>query len=391
LEFIAGMSDPQVSPSVDAFTIRGVSLRRLAIDSSPFYNGYPVPPDEKSVWEFPLLSIETDAGVTGYSMGYGTSGQGHGMAQALLDTYAHLILGENALFHEKIWHKLRRKNRHVYDMTDTCQGIIDVALWDIKGKHANMPIAVLLGQNRTAIPTYATGSRNLFTGADVAAEALKRKQEGYAAYKLQLWDGAKSDIPRIRAAREAVGSDFDLMLDSGGRLSYTEALEVGRVMDEANFLWFEEPIPDRNITQLAKLCTELKTPVLATETIRLDELPAHLIQNATDIARGDVLIKGGITGLKKAFAMCELMGYTLEIHTGGNPLLDVANLHVAASVEHCRFVESHHSVHRFGLKNSPLELDGNRCQSVPTGAGLGIELDWDWIEAHTVGVLEKTL
>lgn len=389
-----------VSPSSDASTSHGVSLdikitkvtmRRLAIDSSPFYNGAPVPADEKPVWEFPLVVIETDAGVTGYSMGYGTSGQGHGMAQALIDTYAHLILGENPLRHEYIWHKLRRKNRHVYDMTDTCQGIIDVALWDIKGKVANMPIALLLGNVRKAVPAYATGSRNLFTGEDVAREALARKNEGFAAYKLQLWDGAKSDIPRIRAARAAVGPDFDLMLDSGGRLSYTEALEVGRVMDEENFLWFEEPIPDRNITQLAKLCGELTTPILATETIRLDELPAHLIANATDIARGDVLIKGGITGLKKAFSLCELLGYTMEIHTGGNPLMDVANLHVASSAEHCRYVESHHSVHRFGLKNSPLELDENHCQRVPTGPGLGIELDWDWLENHTAGIISKSL
>lgn len=372
-------------------TVRGITLRRLAIDSRPFYNGQPVPPDECSTWEFPLLSIETDAGITGYSMGYGTSGQGHGMAQALLDVYGHLVLGENPLRHERLWHIIRRKNRHVYDMTDTCQGIIDVALWDIKGKCANMPIALLLGRVRDSVAAYATGSRNLFSGEDVAREALARKTEGFAAYKLQLWDGAKSDIPRIRAAREAVGPDFDLMLDSGGRLSYSEALEVGRVMDEENFLWFEEPIPDRNVRQLAKLAGELRTPVLAAETVRLDELPAYLMQNALDLARGDVLIKGGITGLKKAASLCELMGYTLEIHTGGNPLLDVANLHVASSMEHCRYVESHHSVHRFGLKNSPLELDENHCQRVPTGPGLGIELDWDWLENHTVGVLSKTV
>lgn len=371
--------------------ITKLTLRRLAIDSRPFYNGVPVPKDECSVWEFPLVEIETDAGITGYSMGYGTSGQGHGMAQALVDTYGHLILGENPLRHEKIWHIIRRKNRHVYDMTDTCQGIIDVALWDIKGKTTGLSIAMLLGQVRDAIPSYATGSRNLFKPEDVANEALKRKAEGFAAYKLQLWDGAKSDIPRIRAAREAVGPDFDLMLDSGGRLSYYEALEVGRVMDEENFLWFEEPLPDRNVAQLAKLCTELKTPVLSAETVRLDELPQYLTQNALDLARGDVLIKGGITGLKKAFSLCELMGYTLEIHTGGNPLLDVANLHVAGSVEHCRYVESHHSVHRFGLKNSPLEIDDKCCQHVPTAPGLGIELDWNWIEEHTVGVISKSL
>src|SRR3954470_14373574 len=201
----------------NTMSITKLSLRRLAIDSRPFYNGLPVPKDEKSVWEFPLLSIETDAGITGYSMGYGTSGQGHGMAQALLDTYAHLVLGENPLRHEHLWQKIRRKNRHVYDMTDTCQGIIDVALWDIKGKRADMPIALLLGQVRETIPTYATGSRNLNTGEAVAQEALARKAEGFGGYKLQLWDGAKKDIPRVRAAREAVGPDFDLMLDSGGR------------------------------------------------------------------------------------------------------------------------------------------------------------------------------
>jgi len=371
--------------------IRRIVLRRLAIDALPFYNGHPVPPEEVSCWEFPLVTLETDAGISGYSMGYGTSGQGHGMAQALLDVYAHLILGENPLRHEHLWHKMRRKNRHVYDLTDTCQGILDVALWDIKGKFANLPVAMLLGQVRDAVPAYATGSRNLFTGEDVAREALARKEAGFAAYKLQLWDGPRRDIPRLRAAREAVGPDFDLMLDSAGRLSYSEALEIGRVLDEADYLWFEEPIPDRHVGQLARLAGELRTPILAAETVRLDELPNYLTHQAIDLARGDVLIKGGITGLKKAFSLCELLGFPMEIHTGGNPLLDVANLHVAASAEHCRYVEAHHGVHRFGLKNSPLELDENHCQRVPTGPGLGVEFDWDWLENHTVGLLSKAL
>ena len=138
---------------------------------------------------------------------------------------------------------------------------------------------------------------------------------------------------------------------------------------------------------LKALRSKLNIPILATETVTLDELHLYLAQGATDLARGDVLLKGGITGLKKAFALCELWGMGLEIHAANAPLLDVANLHVACSVMGGD-IETHHPVFRFGLKNSPLEIDAEGFLHLPDAPGLGVKLDWDWVEDHTAEVLE---
>jgi len=104
------------------------------------------------------------------------------------------------------------------------------------------------------------------------------------------------------------------------------------------------------------------------------------------IARGDVLIKGGVTGLKKAMAACELFGYNLEIHTANSPLLDLANLQVACAASNTTMLEVHHPIFRFALKQHPFDVGADGQVVLPTGAGLGAELDWAWIEQHTHSV-----
>ena len=140
--------------------------------------------------------------------------------------------------------------------------------------------------------------------------------------------------------------------------------------------------------QLKKLSQAIRTPVLAAETVGLFELPHYMIDGSIDIIRGDVHHKSGITGVMKALGMCEMMGYEFEIHTAASPLLDIANLHVGCATRLTRFLESHHPMFRFGLKNNPLEIKEDGCQHCPTGPGLGVEIDWDWIDDHTVEIIE---
>ena len=107
------------------------------------------------------------------------------------------------------------------------------------------------------------------------------------------------------------------------------------------------------------------------------------------MARGDVLIKGGITGLSKAMHACELFGFNLEIHTANTPLLDVANLHVACASRNTSLVEVHHPIFRFSLKKHPFDVGTDGCAHLPAGPGLGVELDLDWIEDHTADFLQS--
>jgi L-alanine-DL-glutamate epimerase-like enolase superfamily enzyme len=194
------------------------------------------------------------------------------------------------------------------------------------------------------------------------------------------------DIARLRAAREAVGPDFALMADAGGLYRFTEALAVGHVLDELDYAWYEEPISDYYLPLLRRLANELRTPILAGEkTTPMGYAIEYLRQGAVDILRGDVLMKAGITGLRKMAIAAELFGQDLEIHGTLTSLLDVANLHVSGSIRNTRFVEVFwEPYYRFGLKGEPLVPDAEGFVHVPTAPGLGVEIDWDWIDAHTI-------
>lgn len=367
--------------------IREVRIRLVAIDPSEWFGEQGPPPGAPNRWHYPVVTVATDEGVDGHTMGYGSVGEGRGVAHKIRDVYAPLLVGQDPLHHEAIWQQLKRHNRHLYNSTDTILGVLDVALWDIAGKVAGLPLAALLGLRRTSIPAYQSIQRSITTPERVAAEVERVKADGFRACKVQFWDGPSRDIPRLRAAREAAGDEYTLMFDAAAGYGFVDALEVGHVLEELGFRWFEEPIPDRQVSLLRRLTEELRIPILAAETVSLDELAEYLRAGAVDMIRGDVLIKCGVTGLRKALAAAELFGLKLEIHTAATPLLDVANLHVACATANCEFFESHHAVFRWGLKGNPLGIDADGLQHVPTGPGLGVEIDWDWIEDHTVEVI----
>jgi len=347
------------------------------------------PRDDHPKYHISLDTLHTDEGLEGHTMQYvGRSADaGRVLAQGLHAWYATEVMGRDPSDIEAIWQDLRRKNRHLYGVSDAIMGSLDVALWDLRGKASGLPIATMLGLARTRVPTYATARAIKPTPEVVFEEAQRRQAEGFRGFKVQFDAGLSLDEPRFRAAREAVGPGFPLMEDGSGLYSFTEAVRVGEVLEELDYRWFEEPIPDRNLDQLRRLSEQLRIPIAALETVRLHELPEAMRHGAVDLLRGDVLIKGGITGLRKACATAELFGYGLEIHGIGPVLLELANLHVALSVEVSEFVEAHDPFYEQGVVGRPLAIDSEGCRVLPQTPGLGAEIDWDWVEDHTVDTI----
>ncbi len=369
--------------------ICGLTTRLLSIDAAPRYRGGVVPAGLPSTWYFPLVSIHTDAGVDGYSMAYGPHSDGKTCAALLHDSYYPQLAGADPTQIEALWQKLFFRQRHLYNQADTLVGVIDVALWDILGKVTGKPIATLLGQFSTSRPAYLSAQSEQATADEIAAEVCAAKAAGYRGYKLQVRGGPAADIPRLRAAREAIGPDFPLMQDPNSAYSLPEALAVGYALDELGYHWFEEPLPEQQVENYRHLVSKIRTPVLAGETIKLTALPLFFANRSMTMARGDVLIKAGITGLRKAFAACELAGINLEVHTANTPLLDVANLHVACAARNTTWLEVHHPVFRFALQKHPFDIGSDGLVHLPNGPGLGVELDWEWIEKHTVEIRQS--
>ena len=145
------------------------------------------------------------------------------------------------------------------------------------------------------------------------------------------------------------------------------------MLDELGYRWFEEPISDYHIPLLRRLADELETPILAGEkTTPLGYLPEYVRQGAVDIVRGDVLMKAGITGMRKLAILAELHGYDLEIHGTLTPLLDIANLHVSCAIRNSEYAEVFWDpFYRFGLQGDPLVPDRDGLLHLPSGPGLG--------------------
>jgi len=368
--------------------ITGITTYLVRQSSERWYAPRPVPSGYSPHFDFPLTVVHTDDGLEGYTMDYCPLGQGRGSAVALHDIFYHDLVGHDPLDHEAIWQRLRAKQRHLYNFRETLWSNLDVALWDIRGKFTGLPVSRLLGQVRDRVPAYATcPPQTVETPDEVEIQVREKMQRGFRGVKLQLSGGSAVDIPKLRRAREVAGDGFPLMLDASAALSFEDALKIGYELDELKYEWFEEPFADAYLIQLKKLSAAIKTPVLAAETVGLFELPHYMTEGAIDIIRGDVHHKSGITGVMKAIGMCEMTGFEFEIHTAAAPILDIANLHVACATRLTRFVESHHPMFRFGLKNDPLEIHEDGCQHCPTGAGLGVEPDWDWIDDHTVKLI----
>ncbi len=368
--------------------ITSIESRILGYDISEIWAAGKVPEGLTSGWyQYSFDTIHTDEGIDGYTNQNANLEDGAAIAQVLHDLYAPQLIGQDPLEGERLWHMLRRLNRHAYNLSDSVAGAIDVALWDIRGKVANLPIATLLGLARTKIGAYATARNVEPTPEEVFEEARARKAQGFHGFKIQFWDGLDRDIPRFRAAREAVGDGYPLMQDAAGMYSYQEAIAAGRVLGDLDYAWFEEPIPDRNLFQLKRLTDQLAVPILSGETSRVHELVEGMRMGAFDIARGDVLMKEGITGLHKAVGMADLLGYDLEVHAINQPLLDVANLHVALSMQNSRWSETFNPIFYRGMKGDPLAIDSDGFKHLPAGPGLGVELDWDWIDNVTQRVI----
>ena len=368
--------------------ISSVSVRRLSISAKPWYGGE-IPAGQPTDFQFPLLEIGTDEGIVGHSMGYCPLGQGRGAAYQLVDIYTRILLGRDPLEHEALWQEMRLLHRHLYHCSEANFGVVDVALWDLKGKIMQRSVAALLGIRRRSVGAYGTGFYFLNTPEEVAAEVHKLKARGYRGAKFNINKDVRTTIELCRAIREAAGPDYPVMLDLNSYHNFQDALAIGREVDRLGFYWFEEPIYERHVARIAELARQLDTPLLSAETSSFGELGEYLRTGATDLVRSDVLIKPGITGLKKTIDACEVMGVGCEIHTCSTPLLDLANLHVAMATNSCPWVECHQDMFRFGLKQPLLDVGLDGRIHLNDSPGLGADLDWDWIENHTVEFVES--
>lgn len=337
------------------------------------------------ITEFVAIEIRTDAGVTGEGL---SLGGGLGMAHYLSNTIKPLLIGRDPAQREAIWQDMWELNRLWFTPLFAI-GIMDVALWDLYGKSIGQPVHEILGTYQTKLPTYASSMTKPTVEAFVE-EALKYKEMGYHGYKLHVVGRPDEDIKACRAVRKAVGDDWALMIDVVSAYNQTDALRVGRVLEELAFEWYEEPLRDYDIHGYKMLAQALDIPILAVEVNEgsIYTMPEYITERAIDIVRADVAFKGGVGQVKKAAALAEAFGMNLEVHNNANPILEAANLAVACSIKNTKYYEQlvPESLFQFGVEEL-IHVDKQGYAHVPKGPGFGMKLDWDFINAHKLGEL----
>jgi L-alanine-DL-glutamate epimerase-like enolase superfamily enzyme len=268
-------------------------------------------------------------------------------------------------------------------------GAVDVALWDLAGKIARMPIHQLLGTYRTTVPAYAS-SQLLPSPAVYVEQAQSFKDRGWRAYKIHPPQNLAADIKVCEAVRQAMGDDFTLMLDATWAYGYEEALRLGRAIERLGYYWYEDPLRDEDIYGYVRLTQKLDIPIMATEAPAggLDTYAIWITERATDYLRGDIPNKGGITNMVKTAHLAEAFGLRYEIHHSSNSLNNVANLHVTMAIRNCEFFEAvlPDGARKYGLVND-LTVGPDGLLHAPGGPGLGADIDFDLIERKTEAVL----
>ena len=333
-----------------------------------------------------LVRIITDEGLEGHaflgSAAWPASQDGPGLIRFLKP----LLIDADPLERERLNRLLWQRSRQV---TVRAIGAIDVALWDLGGKVAGVPIHRLLGTYRNSIPAYAS-SELLPSTAAYVDQARAIKAAGWAAYKIHPPQQWSQDIAVCEAVRQAVGDAYTLMLDSIWTYDYAEAVKVGRAVEQLGFHWFEDPLADQDLYNYVKLKQKLEIPIIATEYPAggLDAYAPWIMARATDALRGDVAVKGGITTLIKTAHLAEAFRLNYEVHHGGNSLNNVANLHVCMAIRNTTFFEVllPDAVQKYGLAKD-IEVDAAGLVQAPVGPGLGAAIDFDLIKAKTISVL----
>ncbi len=359
-------------------------------------------------WRPIVCRIYTDEGIYGDGEAALAYGESQIAAFGIVQNFAKLIIGMDPLQHEVIWDKLYRTTfwgQNGGPVIFAGISAIDIALWDIKGKYYNAPIYELLGgKRREKLRTYASQLQFSWgsdiipqrTPDDYAREAKKAVAEGYDAIKIDFFtfkpdEGNFNDNDRlgllspeylqmyearVKAVREAIGPNVDLIIENHSFTDSQSAAQLGNLVKKYNIFYFEEP--STPTPQLSKFVhDETGLPIANGERIYTRwQYIEYFKQNAIQVIQPDVGTCGGITEIKKICDMAHVFDVGVQVHACGSPLSTAAALHLECAIPN--FVIHEHHTYALSPYNKELCIHDyqpvNGKFSVPDLPGLGNEL-----------------
>ena len=288
-----------------------------------------------------LVEIETDEGITGWGECFGPGNIALANKFIVEKVIQPLIKGENPTNKEYIWHKVYNSLRDSGQKGMPIQALsgIDIALWDILSKKANLPLYQLLGGKcNNQIPVYGYGMMLQKKPVEQLIELFQKeakeiKEKNFKAMKMKIGIGPKDDLKLVKAVREAIGDDYKLMVDANHAYNLSDALHVGKGLDEMNIYWFEEPVAPEDYEGYKELKKKLNTNIAGGEAEFTKYGWNQLLKNrCVDIAQPEVCGLGGITEYLKISALAQSNFIPIINHVWGSALSIAVNLHLLTSM-----------------------------------------------------------
>jgi len=267
---------------------------------------------------------------------------------------------------------------------------IDIALWDLKGKHFGVPCYRLMGGPlRSEVKAYATGLYRRKSGDPakyLAQEAAGYVADGFSAVKLKVGFGVEEDAAMTHAVRDAIGDDIALMVDANHAYDAVAAIRLGRMIEQFDIGWFEEPVPPEDVAGYRAVKAALAIPIAGGECeFTRFGFRDLLVSRAVDIVQPDTCAAGGLSECKKIADMAEAFGVRYNPHVWGTGIAIAASLQLLAVLPShtptslrvaepmLEFDRTEHPI-RQALLTQPIEHVKGVVR-VPDGPGLGIEVD----------------
>lgn len=331
-----------------------------------------------------IIKIETDEGVTGW----GETTTFTGVRAIIDEQYAPRLIGQDPLKHRALWRELWGPNFG----NGMALGGVDIALDDLRGKALNLPVAELYGGRlRDRVQAYAS-AMNYIEGENPAEqyprEAENLLTQGYRAMKMRIGgQPLRQDLAAMTAVRRVVGDDVKLMADGNGAYTLGSAIQMGREMEKLGFYWFEEPLP-QSVPEYAGyevLTDKLDIAIAACEGLTTRGMFKEAIaRRAMDIVQPDVCLAGGIGECLFVAELARLWGIQCMPHCWAGGLVIAATVHLLSLLPDASW--SRHTeppMLEYDMVPNPFQDDllstklaiKDGFVAVPTGPGLGIEVD----------------
>jgi L-alanine-DL-glutamate epimerase-like enolase superfamily enzyme len=325
-----------------------------------------------------LVRFDTDAGATG--LGFAYTAAGRALVAIIQDELTPRLIGADPQLHERLHAKLRR-DLPASGLVNIALAAVDLAVWDLKGKAADLPLWRLLGGARDGAPAHAAETAAAWMSGEQVISAYEPfKAKGLTGLRVAV--GARSpevDARRLELIRNHVGLDDWLGVSANGAYDAGTALAMGRFLEEElDADWFEDPVAADDRAGLRRLADKLEVPVAAGGQFdRIADFTSWLAESSASVIRPDVLRLGGLTPALPVIAAATAFGRPVV-----PVLLPEVAVHLACGLPGV------HAVDYVGwlepLWQSPLDLRDGKL-TPPAGPGLGLELNPDAIERFRCG------